>query len=140
MELTAATTIRRSPDEVQAFWRGPGNLPELLAHVEESGSVRFTPAPGGRGTEVHVRLRYDMPGGKVGQAIARLLGEDPRQQVDDDLRRLKQVLETGEVVLSDGAPAGKRARKEFPQRPARPMDDEEFAELAAGAERAGASA
>ena len=59
-------------------------------------------------------------------------GEDPHQQLDDDLRRLKQVLETGEVVRSDGAPGGKRARKEFPQRPAQPLSDDELAKEAHG--------
>lgn len=60
-------------------------------------------------------------GGAVGKAVAKYFGEEPHQQLDDDLRRLKQVLETGEVVRSDGAPWGKRARKEFPQRPAQPL-------------------
>jgi uncharacterized membrane protein len=90
--------------------------------------VRFTPAPGDRGTEVHVTLRYDMPGGKAGELVARYLGEDPRQQLDDDLRRFKQMVETGEVVRSDGAPEGKRARHEFPQHPARPLSSDELAE------------
>ncbi|HET9690425.1 MAG TPA: SRPBCC family protein [Acidimicrobiales bacterium] len=91
------------------------------AAVPNSGEVRFGPAPGGRGTEVHVTLRHELPGGEVGRAVARCFGEDPRQQLDDDLRRFKQIVETGEVVVSDGAPWGKRARHEFPQRPAQPM-------------------
>ena len=68
-------------------------------------------------------LAYDVPGGELGRAVATYFGEEPHQQLDDDLRRLKQVLETGEVVRSDGAPWGKRARKEFPQRPAQPLTD-----------------
>jgi uncharacterized membrane protein len=91
------------------------------ADIRNEGDVRFVPAPGDRGTEIHVRLRYNLPAGKLGQAVARYFGEDPRQQLDDDLRRLKQVLETGEVVRSDGAPGGKHARREFPQRPAQPL-------------------
>jgi uncharacterized membrane protein len=97
-------------------WRSTDN-----ADVWNEGTVSFREAPGGRGTEVHVRIRYAMPGGRLGQLMARLLGEDPRQQLDDDLRRFKQVVETGEVVRSEGAPAGKRARHEFPQHPARPL-------------------
>ena len=89
------------------------------------------PAPDGVSTEVHVVLEYDIPGGAVGKAVAKYFGEEPHQQLDDDLRRLKQVLETGEVVRSDGAPWGKRARKEFPQRPAQPLSD---AELEKGAD------
>ena len=68
------------------------------ADVDNTGSVRFTPAPAGRGTEVRVHLRYSLPGGRAGALVARLLGEEPHQQVEDDLRRFKQVLETGEVV------------------------------------------
>ncbi|HEX8093793.1 SRPBCC family protein [Jatrophihabitans sp.] len=97
------------------------------ADVDNHGAVRFTPAPGGRGTEVHVELEYSMPAGKLGEAVARYFGEDPHQQIDDDLRRLKQVIETGEVVRSDGAPGGKRARSEFPQHPAQPLTADELA-------------
>ena len=99
------------------------------ADVDTSGEVLFVPAPGGRGTEVRVTLRYDMPAGPLGRAVAKYFGDDPSQALDDDLRRFKQVMETGEVVRSEGAPWGKRARKEFPQRPARPLSDEELQEL-----------
>jgi uncharacterized membrane protein len=98
------------------------------AGIRNEGAVRFVPAPGGRGTEVHVTLRYEMPGGKLGQAVARYFGEDPHQQLDDDLRRFKQVAETGEVVRSEGAPGGKRARQEFPQHPAQPLTRDEIAQ------------
>jgi uncharacterized membrane protein len=101
------------------------------ADVPNSGEVRFVPAPGGRGTEVHVTLSYEMPGGALGKAAAKYFGEEPSQQLDDDLRRFKQVLETGEVIRSDGAPRGKQAREEFPQHPARPLTDEERKEVLA---------
>jgi uncharacterized membrane protein len=97
--------------------------------VSNAGEVRFAPAPSQQDTEIHVMLRYAVPGGKLGQALARYFGEDPHQQLDDDLRRFKQVLETGEVVRSEGAPGGKRARHEFPQHPARPLTDKELAEV-----------
>jgi len=100
------------------------------ADVDNSGVVRFTPAPGGRGTEVRVEIEYKMPAGKLGEAVARYFGEDPHQQIDDDLRRFKQVIETGEVVRSDGAPGGKRARNEFPQHAAQPLTADELAEEA----------
>jgi len=101
-------------------WRSTGN-----ADVPNAGTVWFVPAPDGMSTEVHVDLTYDIPGGAVGKAVAKYYGEEPHQQLDDDLRRLKQVLETGEVVRSDGAPWGKQARKEFPQRAAQPLADAE---------------
>ncbi len=78
-------------------WRSlPGS------QVENSGSVRFAPAPGARGTEVRVQLEYVPPGGRIGRLVATLFGEEPRQQVREDLRRFKQLMETGEVALSDG--------------------------------------
>jgi uncharacterized membrane protein len=70
-----------------------------------TGTVAFLPAPGNRGTEVHVTLRYEPPAGAVGAAIAKLFGKEPGQQVLSDLRRLKQVLETGEVMHSDASVA-----------------------------------
>lgn len=73
------------------------------ADVENSGTVRFKPAPGGRGTEVHVELHYDAPGGPIGALIAKLFGEEPAQQVSDDLRAFKQIIETGQVVHSDAS-------------------------------------
>jgi uncharacterized membrane protein len=103
-------------------WKSVGN-----ADVENDGVVRFTRAPRDQGTEIHATIRYNMPGGKLGEAVARYFGEDPHQQLDDDLRRLKQIVETGEVVRSEGAPGGKRARKEFPQHPAQPLTDDEYA-------------
>ena len=99
------------------------------ADVPNHGEVWFVPAPDGAGTEVHVRLAYDIPAGELGKAVAKYFGEEPHQQLDDDLRRLKQVLETGEVVRSDAAPWGKRARREFPQRPAQPLSAEERQEV-----------
>ncbi|MGW3137562.1 SRPBCC family protein [Streptomyces sp. NPDC001139] len=98
------------------------------ADIDNSGEVRFVPAPGGRGTEIRVTLRYELPGGALGKAAARYFGEEPHQQLDDDLRRFKQIAETGEVVRSEGAPGGKRARGEFPQHPARPLTEEELKE------------
>ena len=72
------------------------------ADVDNSGSVRFESAPGNRGTIVHVDIEYNPPGGVIGSVVAKLSGEEPGQQVYDDLRNLKQVMEVGEVVVSDG--------------------------------------
>ena len=76
------------------------------ADVDHCGRVTFREAPRKRGTEVHVELYYEPPAGSPGYLLAKLFGEDPAQQVGDDLHRLKQVLEVGEVVRSDAAPEG----------------------------------
>jgi uncharacterized membrane protein len=88
--------------------------------VANAGAVSFAPAPGDRGTEVTVELTYDPPGGSVGRFAASLLGEEPRQQVRDDLRRFKQMLETGEVLRSDAIPEGTTSRRQLKQQAARP--------------------
>ncbi len=85
--------------------------------IQNHGSVRFSDAPGDRGTEVHVELQYDAPAGNVGATVAKLFGEEPAQQVRDDLRRFKQVIETGEVVRSEGSLEG-AGQGLFKQRPA----------------------
>ena len=86
------------------------------SEVPNGGSVRFSDAPADRGTEVRVELRYDPPGGTAGATVAKLFGEEPQQQLRDDLRRFKQVMETGEVVRSDGSleGAGQGATKQRP--------------------------
>jgi uncharacterized membrane protein len=72
------------------------------SQIENRGEVRFEHAPGARGTEVRVQIEYVPPAGSVGRMIAKLFGEEPAQQLRDDLRRVKQLLETGEITLSDG--------------------------------------
>ncbi|HLN75463.1 MAG TPA: SRPBCC family protein [Nocardioidaceae bacterium] len=90
------------------------------ADIDNSGTVHFAPAPGHRGTEVRVDLHYDVPGGRLGRVAAKLFGEEPEQQVRDDLRRFKQVIETGDIVRSDALPHGTDARHQIVQRPAQP--------------------
>jgi uncharacterized membrane protein len=77
--------------------------------------VQFTRAPGNRGTELRVTIEYDPPFGKLGSKIAMLWREEPGQQVADDLRHFKQVMETGEIVLSDST-------KQRGPHPAQPND------------------
>ncbi|MBB2908856.1 putative membrane protein [Streptosporangium becharense] len=110
-----AEIVEDRPGEMLAWRSLPGST------VGSGGLVRFADAPGGRGTEVRVELRYDVPGGRIGLAVARLLGEHPEQQVRDDLRRFKQIVETGEVVRSEGSPEGTRAFRQVTQRPAQPV-------------------
>ncbi len=76
------------------------------ADVKHRGWVEFTSATGQRGTVVKVVIEYQAPGGVAGAALAKLFGHEPGQQVQSDLRRLKQVMETGEVLRSDGSLRG----------------------------------
>src|SRR5688572_17281829 len=90
------------------------------ADIENSGSVRFTPAPGDRGTEIMLEMHFHPPGGTLGAKFARMFDEVPKMQMRNDLRRFKQVLETGEVVHSDDSieagPNAARPPEQFPAR------------------------
>jgi len=76
------------------------------ADVYNAGSVHFHPAPRGRGTEVKVVMRYTPPAGALGAAFAKLFQENPEQQIEDDLRRFKSLIEAGEVPTTAGQPTG----------------------------------
>ncbi|WOD40249.1 SRPBCC family protein [Nodosilinea sp. E11] len=76
------------------------------AEVDHSGFVRFQPATGNRGTEVKVVMEYELPGGVMAAAIAKLFGEEPEQQIGDDLNRFKQLMEAGEIATTEGQSTG----------------------------------
>jgi uncharacterized membrane protein len=80
------------------------------SQVENSGRVEFIPAAGNRGTELRTEIEYLPPAGKIGRAFAMLFGEDPEQQVREDLRRFKQLMEAGEIATTDGQPSGRRSK------------------------------
>ena len=75
--------------------------------LDHAGSVRFKPAPGGRGTQVRVTIEYRPPAGKLGIVAAKIFGSVPAQLLQNDLKRLKQLLETGEIATVVGQPRGK---------------------------------
>jgi uncharacterized membrane protein len=111
-------------------WCGPGRLrlrwraeiindiePELIAwrsladaDLVSAGSVRFTPLVRG-GTEVTVTMQAAPPGGRAGAAAAWMLGRGPASELREDLRRLKQLFETGEVPTVSGESSGPRSAK-----------------------------
>lgn len=97
-----AEIINEIPGELIA-WRSIAS-----STVHNAGSVQFKPSTGGRGTEVRVELRYDPPAGRIGAAVAKLFGENPERQVREDLRRLKMLIETGEVASVEGQPTGRK--------------------------------
>lgn len=94
--------------------------------VEHHGSVRFAHAPGARGTEVRVELAYRPPAGAIGRGVAWLFGEEPGQQIHEDVHRFKQLMETGEIPLSEGPGLS---------RPAQPSSHPEQLRDVAGVER-----
>jgi uncharacterized membrane protein len=113
-----AEIIQDVPPEMIS-WR---TLPD--SDVVSAGSVWFKSAGGDHGTEVRVKLQYDPPAGKVGATVAWLFGEDPQQEIDEDLRRFKQLLETGEIAT--GARYRSRRQHERADRAASEMMTEPY--------------
>jgi uncharacterized membrane protein len=99
-----ATIINEIDDELLAWKSLPG------ADVVSAGSVSFKPARRG-GTEVTVSMQYAPPAGKVGAAVAWLMGRGGASELREDLRRLKHLMEAGELPSTDGQPAGARSRR-----------------------------
>lgn len=93
VEWDAEVTDER-PGEMIA-WRSTEDTP-----FRHSGVVRFEPAPAGRGTVVTVEMEYAPPGGVMTATAAKLIGYAPEQQLQEDLRRFKQLMETGLVVMA----------------------------------------
>jgi uncharacterized membrane protein len=79
------------------------------ASVRNSGRVEFLDSPDGRGTVVRVTLTYDPPGGTVGKLMAKLFQKEPKVQARQDLRRFKQLMETGEVSTAQPPDAAPRS-------------------------------
>ena len=94
-----AEVLEDRPGELIAWRSEPGAL------VHHAGAVRFQPAPGGRGTEVRLDIEYQPPGAPLGRAVARLFGSATEYLVEEDLRRLKQLLEAGETATTRGQPS-----------------------------------
>jgi uncharacterized membrane protein len=79
------------------------------ASVRNSGRVEFRDSPDGRGTVVTVTIVYDPPGGTLGKLIAKLFQKEPKVQARQDLRRFKQLMETGEISTATPPDAAPRA-------------------------------
>jgi uncharacterized membrane protein len=154
-EAERAITIGRPADELDRFWRDPGNFSRIMAHfadvtatgegrahwvvrgplgrrlewdtrivedrpgecvrwvsldgalVPNEGVLRFRPAPGDRGTEIFLRLRFVPPVGSLGKSAAKLLGIVPNVLAEKSLRRFKSLVETGEIPTTACQPAGR---------------------------------
>jgi uncharacterized membrane protein len=93
-----AEIVNDVPNELIA-WRTVEN-----SDVDHAGSVRFEGDE--RGTRVKVTMEYRPPAGKVGVGLAKLFGQEPRQMIESDLRRFKQLMESGEVLSVEGQSHG----------------------------------
>ncbi len=96
-----AELVEDRPNEVIS-WRSMAD-----SQIENRGIVHFKDALADMGTEVDVLLFYRPPAGSLGAAFAKLLGEEPDIQVKQDLKRFKQIMETGEISTTYGQTSGR---------------------------------
>ncbi len=93
-----AEIINEHPNELIAWRTLEGS------DVRHAGTIRFKPAPGARGTEVKLAVEYEVAGGKIISSLAKLFRHAPDQQIREDLRHFKQIMEAGEVPTIEGQP------------------------------------
>jgi uncharacterized membrane protein len=98
-----AEIVEERQDQLLSWRSLPGS------QVHNAGTVLFEDAPGGRGTVVRVSLELLAPGNALGHAVGKVLAPLTGQQVREDLRRFKQLMETGEIPTTDGQPTGARS-------------------------------
>ncbi len=98
-----AEIINEHPNELIA-WRSLEG-----SDVRHAGTIRFQPAPGARGTEVKLAIEYEA--GRITNAIAKLFRHSPEQQIREDLRHFKQLMEAGEIPTTVGQAAGRAENK-----------------------------
>jgi uncharacterized membrane protein len=96
-----AEVINEDPGRMIAWRSLPGS------EVDTAGSVHFDEHGGA--TLVRVSLKYNPPGGQIGASIARLLGSGAEQEIEDDMRRFKQTMETGEAASTLAQPSGRHS-------------------------------
>ena len=118
MSKVATITVLGSCEELERLWR------ELAAERGADVQVSFSPAPGDRGTEIRVEVP-EAPTSPVGQAVKKVSGSDPLARAKDELRRFKQLFETGVIARSEGTPEGEAVVRKLKQRPARPLERSE---------------
>ena len=124
MSSKASITVLRPREEVERLWSDAQYRPDYTADAD--AAVRYVDAPGDRGTEIHVALEKSARGGKLGEAVQRLVSTAPLAKVKDDLRRFKQRVETGEIARSDASPEGELVERKLRQRPGQPLEEDEL--------------
>jgi uncharacterized membrane protein len=96
-----AEIINDIPNELLA-WKSVGD-----ADIPNAGSIHFRPAPNAKGTEVRLVLEYEPPAGHLGAWVAKLVKQNPEEQLRTALRRFKQLTETGEILTNEGQTSGR---------------------------------
>jgi uncharacterized membrane protein len=120
----AAITVLRGREEIERLWGSPESPTQNIKRA--NAAVAFGDAPGGRGTEIHVDLGRSAPDGGLGGIVQSLTSPLQLAKAKDDLRRFKQLVETGEIARSESTPQGESVMRKFRQRPAQPLKAQEL--------------
>jgi hypothetical protein len=123
MRRIATITVGRPRGEVEQRWREQ--------HPTDGPDVTFTDAPGDRGTEIRIAVEPQLPVGKLGGVVEKAATTVPLAKAKDELRRFKQLVETGEIPRSEGTPEGERVGRKLKQRPAQPLSQPELEKVGA---------
>jgi uncharacterized membrane protein len=102
--ISEAHVTDQQPGKFMAWTSGDGPM-------QHHGVLHFRSAPGDRGTELSTAFEFNAPAGPVARAILMFLGKDPEQLARESLRRLKQLIEAGEIPTIDNQPSGARGLK-----------------------------
>jgi len=129
-----AVTVNKPPDQVREAWRRLDHLPPRMQYLQSlqptgehtslrdsdssfglaplpnEGKVSFSEPPNGRGTRLDLTVSWRQPFGPFGAAVTRLTGRSPQARMEGNLRRVKALLEGGEMPMTSGQPAGERSR------------------------------
>lgn len=117
-----AVTVAKPVEEVRQAFTAFSWTSIDPRQLVTAGQVRFTPAPGDRGTEVHLDWDPPVAGGAVGATALKLAGRAPDQRVGDELRQFKALVETGVVPRSEKTPEGPSTPRHMMQRPGQPQE------------------
>lgn len=101
-EIAFEARIVEDVEGQRIAWRS-----EEGAMIAHTGEISFRPAPANRGTEVDLRLHFMPPGGRVGTAVLSLFDGAAEMKLRADLKRFKQLVETGEIATTEGQPSGR---------------------------------
>jgi uncharacterized membrane protein len=109
IELDWHAVIVEDQPEKRIVWR---SIPESM--MVTTGEVRFAPAPGDQGTEVHVTIHYQPPAGLFGETAARLVRSATARQLQEDLGQFKRLIETGENSSAETDRVIEASEESFP--------------------------
>lgn len=107
-QKSSVTLTGEQPDQSLSWQAGDGRRYDVI--------LRFQPAPGNRGTEVHAHVRTPSTTSLIAELFQSAGGQSLEQRTRESLRRAKQLLEAGEIATTDGQPHGTRGFKGKMQR------------------------